>query len=66
MYQATMRSPGGLESPVAVKLLRADIDLRGEAVRRLRDEGRLLARLNHPAILKVFDLVTLRCEERSQ
>lgn len=60
VYAATMRSPGGLESPVAVKLLRADIDLRGEAVRRLRDEGRLLARLNHPAILKVFDLVTLR------
>ncbi|MEZ4321538.1 MAG: serine/threonine-protein kinase [Myxococcota bacterium] len=60
VYAATMRSPGGLESPVAVKLLRADIDPRGEAVRRLRDEGRLLARLNHPAILKVFDLVTLR------
>jgi serine/threonine protein kinase len=60
VYAATMRSPGGLESPVAVKLLRADIDLEGDAVRRLRDEGRLLARLNHPAILKVFDLVTLR------
>lgn len=60
VYAATMRSPGGLESPVAVKLLRADLDLQGEAVRRLRDEGRLLARLNHPAILKVFDLVTLR------
>ena len=60
VYAATMRSPGGLESPVAVKLLRADIDLEGDAVHRLRDEGRLLARLNHPAILKVFDLVRLR------
>jgi serine/threonine protein kinase len=60
VYAATMRSPGGLESPVAVKVLRADIDFEGEAVRRLRDEGWALAKLNHPAILKVFDLVTLR------
>jgi serine/threonine-protein kinase len=54
-----MQSPGGLQTTVAVKLLRADIDLNGSAVQRLRDEGRLLARLDHPAILKVFDLVTL-------
>jgi len=60
VYAATMRSPGGLESEVAVKLLRAEVDLNDQAVRRLRDEGRLLARLNHPAILKVVDFVTIR------
>ncbi|MCA9568440.1 MAG: serine/threonine protein kinase [Myxococcales bacterium] len=59
VYAATMRSPGGLETRVAVKVLRADIDLHGSAVQRLRDEGRILARLNHPAILNVHDLVTL-------
>lgn len=59
VYAAQMRSPGGLETQVAVKLLRSDIDLHGSAVQRLRDEGRLLARLNHPAILTVYDLITL-------
>lgn len=59
VYAASMRSPGGLETQVAVKLLRADVDLQGTAVQRLRDEGRLLGRLNHPAILKVHDLITL-------
>lgn len=60
VYSASMRSPGGLQTSVAVKLLRSDLDLKGDAVLRLRDEGRLLAHLNHPAILKVFDLVTLQ------
>lgn len=59
VYAASMRSAGGLTTRVAVKLLRADIDLASQAVRRLRDEGRLLARLNHPAILRVYDLVRL-------
>ncbi|MFT4624560.1 MAG: serine/threonine protein kinase [Myxococcota bacterium] len=59
VYRATMRSGGGLESAVAVKVLRVDLDADTDAVRRLRDEGRLLARLNHPNILTVYDLVLL-------
>jgi serine/threonine protein kinase len=59
VYKATMRSAGGLESEVAVKVLRGDVNPSGQALERLRDEGRLLARLNHPAILRVYDLVLL-------
>lgn len=59
VYAASMQSPGGLETRVAVKLLRADLDLGTSPVQRLRDEGRLLARLNHPGILNVIDLVHL-------
>src|SRR5690606_17230382 len=46
-------------SLAAVKVLRRDLSVDGDAVRRLRDEGRLLARLDHPTILRAFDLVRL-------
>jgi serine/threonine protein kinase len=59
VYRAKMSSAAGLESEVAVKVLRNDLDPAGQAVQRLRDEGRLLARLNHPTILRVHDLVLL-------
>jgi serine/threonine protein kinase len=59
VYRATMVAPGGISSDVAVKLLRVDVDPGGEAVRRLRDEGRLLSVVRHPAILRVFDLALL-------
>ncbi|MEZ4239978.1 MAG: hypothetical protein R3F59_28270 [Myxococcota bacterium] len=54
VYRATMVAPGGLSSDVAVKLLRVDVDPTGEAVRRLRDEGRLLSvvRRGDPAGLR--------------
>jgi serine/threonine protein kinase len=59
VYLAEMVSTGGLKSTVAVKVLRDDLGATSDAVLRLRDEGRLLARLNHPTILKVFDLILL-------
>lgn len=59
VYQARMTRAGGMEREVALKVLRRDIDPDGQAVRRLRDEGRLLAAVHHPTILKVFDLVVL-------
>lgn len=59
VYRAKMTSAGGLDAEVAVKVLRNDVDPAGQALERLRDEGRLLARLNHPAILRVHDLVIL-------
>jgi len=59
VYRATMSSAGGIQATVAVKVLRADLGAEADAMRRLRDEGRLLARLHHPSILKVYDMVTL-------
>jgi len=54
-----MVSQSGLRSDVAVKVLRGDVGFRDDAVRRLRDEGRLLATLNHPNILRVLDFANL-------
>jgi hypothetical protein len=54
-----MSTANGLVSDVAVKVLRADVDPGGQAIQRLRDEAALLATLNHPAILKVVDLVVI-------
>ncbi|MCA9489452.1 MAG: protein kinase, partial [Myxococcales bacterium] len=59
VYLADMVGRGGLSTTVAIKLLRQDLDPAGQAVKRLRDEGRLLARLDHPTILRVLDLVML-------
>ncbi|MCA9567211.1 MAG: serine/threonine protein kinase, partial [Myxococcales bacterium] len=59
VYRATMVSPGGLRTKVALKLLRSDVDPGGDALLRLRDEGRLLAALRHPCILKAYDLALL-------
>jgi hypothetical protein len=59
VYQAEMRSHTGIDTEVALKVLRRDVAPGGQAVQRLRDEGKLLARLNHPAILRVHDLVLL-------
>lgn len=59
VYQATMRSSGGLEKIVALKVLREDVLLSEDALARLRDEGRLLARINHPVVVRAFDLTHL-------
>lgn len=59
VYRATMVSPGGLKTKVALKLLRSDVDPGGDAMLRLRDEGRLLAALRHPSILRAYDLALL-------
>jgi len=59
VYRAMVGRQGGLQSQVALKVLRTGLNPAGQAIQRLRDEARLLARLNHPTILKVFDLVVL-------
>ena len=59
VYRATMGSSGGVQTEVAVKVLRSDIDPGSDSVKRLRDEGRLLGQLSHPSIVKVHDLVLL-------
>lgn len=59
VYLATQRLSSGLEREVAVKLLSVELSGDTRAVRRFRDEGRILARLSHPNILTVYDLVQL-------
>jgi serine/threonine protein kinase len=59
VYRASMRSATGLETEVAVKILRRDVGPESQAVGRLRDEGAMLARLDHPVILRVHDFVVL-------
>lgn len=59
VYLATMVAPSGLQSVVAVKVLRADVGAQLDAVRRLRDEGRMLANLRHPTVVHAVDLCTL-------
>ena len=54
-----MMLPSGIETEVALKVLRVDIDPASQAARRLQDEGMLLGRLNHPHIVRVFDLAEL-------
>ncbi len=59
VYLARMRTPAGIEQDVAVKLLHPGLHPKSQPVSRMRDEGQLLAALNHPAILAVKDLCTL-------
>ncbi len=59
VYRATMVSTGGVRSEVAIKVLHVDVEPDSQAVRRLRDEGRLLGAVRHPAVLRVHDLVLL-------
>ncbi len=59
VYRADMKRPGGLDTEVAIKVLRRDVGMHSQAVQRLRDEGKLLAKLTHPAILRVHDLLVL-------
>jgi len=44
-----------LDAPVAIKLIRADLD-RENLTARLKQEARAAARLGHPAIVRVFDV----------
>ncbi|MEM6931565.1 MAG: protein kinase, partial [Myxococcota bacterium] len=59
VYRATMWRDGGVQSEVAVKILSSELEPGSDPVQRLEDEGRLLAALDHPVILKVFDLIVL-------
>jgi len=59
VYKATMTSTGGLQSTVAVKVLRSDLEVTSDAVQRLRDEGRALGRLDHPSIVRAYDLTVV-------
>jgi len=59
VYRGVMSRGGGIAMDVAIKVLRPDLDPSSQGVQRLRDEGRLLGRLTHPTILRVYDLVVI-------
>ncbi len=59
VYRAVLFSAGGVRTEVAIKVLHADADPRSQAVQRLRDEGRLLGAIQHPSVLRVYDLCLL-------
>ena len=59
VYRARMKQPGGLTTTVALKVLLAGVDPTSQPVERLRDEGRLLAALEHPVIMRAIDITVL-------
>lgn len=59
VYLADMESAGGFKRRVALKLLHPSWDPGSDAGRRLRDEARLLGRLEHRHIVRVDDLLRL-------
>ncbi len=52
--------PGGFTKTVALKALHPDVSASSEMARRLRDEGRMLGMVSHPAIVNADGLVLLR------
>ncbi|MFN7147714.1 MAG: protein kinase, partial [Myxococcota bacterium] len=59
VYLAEMEGAGGFRRRVALKLLNDSWGAGSDAARRLRDEARLLGRLEHRHIVRVDDLVQL-------
>ncbi|MBN2800628.1 MAG: serine/threonine protein kinase, partial [Deltaproteobacteria bacterium] len=59
VYRADMTTTGGLTQVVAVKMLRSGLAPASQSVERLRDEGRMLARLQHPVVLGVHDMTVM-------
>lgn len=57
VYLADMVSLGGFRTTVALKVLAQRWSTESDAARRLRDEARLLGRLEHRNIVRVYDLV---------
>jgi serine/threonine protein kinase len=59
VYRARLRADGGLEKIVAVKVLDESVGDDADLARRLRDEARILGRLQHRAIVRVEGLMRL-------
>lgn len=59
VYRAEMALPSGVVQPVALKMLRRDVGAMSQAAQRLNDEARALATLDHPSIVRIFDLTVL-------
>lgn len=59
VYLADVERSDGFQQRLAVKILSAELTQNDDIAARQRDEARLLAQLNHHAIVKVFDLITI-------
>jgi len=59
VLEAVRIGPGGLRMPVALKRLAADQAIRGDMVQRFFTEARILARLDHPNIVRVHDVLAV-------
>ena len=59
VYLAEMITSGGFAKVVAVKVLKPEFLEEADIVGRMRDEGRLLGHLRHPAIVQADDLLML-------
>jgi len=59
VLEAVRTGPGGFRMPVALKRLAADQAIRGEMVQRFFTEARILARLDHPNIVRVHDVLAV-------
>jgi tRNA A-37 threonylcarbamoyl transferase component Bud32 len=59
VLEAVRTGPGGFRMPVALKRLVADEAIRGETVQRFFAEARILARLDHPNIVRVHDVLAV-------
>jgi serine/threonine protein kinase len=59
VYRATMCTEGGLETEVALKVLRAEV-ADADAMARFRDEGRMLSRFQHPVVVRAHDWARLQ------
>jgi WD40 repeat protein len=57
VYEAERLGPGGFRRRVALKLLTGDDAIRGASIERLLAEARVLAGLDHPNIVRVFDVI---------
>jgi len=59
VLEAVRTGPGGFRMPVALKRLAADQAIRGDMVQRFFTEARILARLDHPNIVRVHDVLAV-------
>ena len=59
VYLAEQLSEHGFSRQVAIKVLNQRLQTHREATSRMRDEARILGRLNHRNIVKVLDLVQI-------
>jgi predicted Ser/Thr protein kinase len=50
---------GSLNMPVAVKMLKHDMAMNVDFLKRFREEAKIIARLNHDNIVKVYDIEEL-------
>ena len=61
VHRAILQGPEGFRKPVALKILHPDASGDRDVVERLRDEARLLALVQHRAVVRVDALVQLGC-----